>query len=72
MISNYSIATASILIYSNLTWNFGGGQTGGVNDSLSTTQPTLDEFFFNNILFNSVGDPSNIGHGFFPSFLFFA
>lgn len=57
---------AALTLGSNLTWNFGGGQTGGVLDSHFTAYPANDNFFFSNILFNTVSDPSNSGFSFYP------
>lgn len=57
---------AALTLGSNLTWNFGGGQTGGVLDSHFTAYPGNDTFFFSNILFNTVSDPSSSGFSFYP------
>lgn len=49
------------------SWDFGGGQTGGVLDSYFASHPSTTSFFFDRILWNLTDNPLTIGFGFLPT-----
>lgn len=52
---------------SGLTWNFGGGETGGVFDAFFVDNPGTAQLLFDNILRNLVDDPASSGYSMTPT-----